>query len=226
MQFNGFLPDAQQFLRDLGENNNKDWFEQRRHDYETLILIPLRKLVMDLSITMQEIDPELELRPVVNKTISRIYRDTRFSKDKSTFRTNMWINFKQSSTGWHDMPSWWIELKPDGYTYGMGFYQASATTMQAFRDRIESNQSLFRQVIDFYPGRPRFRLEGEMYKRKFNYFLPEDIQKWYQRKNMYLICKRPNDDILYSHKLVDHIAERFRELEPLYHYWMEVSSAD
>lgn len=226
MQFSGFSPEAQKFLHDLGVNNNKAWFEERRNEYETLILIPLRKLVMDLSTTMQEIDPELELRPVVNKTISRIYRDTRFSKDKSVFRTNMWINFKRPSPGWHDMPSWWIEIKPEGYTYGMGFYQASATTMQAFRDRIESDQAGFRQVIDFFPGRPRFRLEGDMYKRRFNYFLPEDIQKWYQRKNMYLICKRPNDEELYSEEFVPILIRRFRELAPLYQYWLEVSSAD
>ncbi|MCF7832682.1 MAG: DUF2461 domain-containing protein [Candidatus Marinimicrobia bacterium] len=223
MQFQGFTPDAQHFLHDLGENNNKEWFESRRSEYEALILNPMRKLVMDLSPTMLDIDPEIEIRPDINKTISKIYRDTRFSKDKTIFRTNLWINFKQPNPGWHDMPSWWIEITPDGYTYGMGFYQASATTMQAFRDRIESDQSLFQQVVAFFPGRPKFRLEGELYKRRFNYFLPEDIQKWYQRKNMYLICKRSNNDELYSEELVNVLIERFKELAPLYHYWMECS---
>ena len=223
MQFEGFKPEAQAFLHDLGNNNNKLWFEDRRDEYESLILVPLRKLVMDLSPTMQEIDPEIELRPVVNKTISRIYRDTRFSKDKSLFRTNMWINFKHPVKSWHDMPSWWFELTPDGYTYGMGFYQASATTTLAFRDRIDSDQSLFKQVIGFYPGKPKFRLKGEIYKRKFNYFLPEEIQNWYQRKNMFLICKQTNDELIFSDKLVGHLIERFKELAPLYHYWLEIS---
>jgi uncharacterized protein (TIGR02453 family) len=223
MQFEGFSPEAQAFLHDLGMNNNKEWFEQRREEYEQLIMTPLRKLVMDLSAAMQEIDPELELRPVVNKTISRIYRDTRFSKDKTMFRTNMWINFRHSIKGWQDKPSWWFELKPDGYTYGMGFYQASASTTQAFRDRIDHDQTLFKQVIKFYPGRPKFRLEGEKYKRSTNFFLPEEIQNWYQRKNMYVICKRPNEAILYSEELVDHLIERFTELTPLYNYWMKCS---
>ena len=224
MQFNGFSPEALQFLQDLQVNNNdKVWFETRRTEYDFLILNPMRKLVMDLSPTMLNIDPEIEIRPDINKTISKIYRDTRFSKDKTLFRSNMWINFKHPTQGWHDMPTWWIEIKPDGYTYGMGFYQASATTMQAFRDRIECDQTAFKKVIKFFPGKPKFRLEGDLYKRIFNYFLPEDIQKWYQRKNMYLICKRPIEDILFSNKLVEHIAKRFNEMAPLYHYWLEVS---
>jgi uncharacterized protein (TIGR02453 family) len=224
MQFEGFLPEALRFLQDLQVNNNdKEWFETRRAEYESLILNPMRKLVMDLSPTMLDIDPEIEIRPDINKTISKIYRDTRFSKDKSMFRSNMWINFKHPTKNWHDMPTWWIEIKPDAYTYGMGFHQASATTTLKFRDRIESDQSAFKKVIKFFPGRPKFRLEGDIYKRKFNYFLPEDIQKWYQRKNMYLICKRPIEDILFSGEFVEYISKRFTELAPLYHYWLEVS---
>jgi uncharacterized protein (TIGR02453 family) len=224
MQFEGFMPEALQFLQDLQINNNdKEWFETRHAEYESLILNPMRKLVMDLSPTMLNIDSEIEIRPDINKTISKIYRDTRFSKDKSMFRSNMWINFKHPTKDWHDMPTWWIEIKPDGYTYGMGFYQASATTTLMFRDRIETDQSAFKKVIKFFPGRPKFRLEGEIYKRRFNYFLPEDIQKWYQRKNMHVICKRPIEDILFSGELVEHISKRFTELAPLYHYWLEVS---
>lgn len=226
MQFVGFSPEAFAFLHDLQLNNNKEWFEARRAEYESQILNPMRKLVMDLSPTMLDIDPDIEIRPDINKAISKIYRDTRFSKDKTIFRTNMWISFKHPSKDWHDMPTWWIEIKPDGYTYGMGFYNASVATTLAFRERIESNQSAFRDVIKFFPGRPKFRLEGEVYKRKFNYFLPEDIQKWYQRKNMYVICTRPKDDILFTNELVGHISERFKELAPLYHYWMDVCKSN
>ena len=61
MQFEGFLPEALRFLQDLQVNNNdKEWFETRRAEYESLILNPMRKLVMDLSSTMLNIDPEIE----------------------------------------------------------------------------------------------------------------------------------------------------------------------
>lgn len=223
MQFNGFEPQALQFLKDLDLNNNKEWFESRRDEYESLILIPMRKLVMDLSPTMIDIDPQLELRPVVNKTISRIYRDTRFSRDKRIFRNHMWITFKHPRKDWHDTPSWWFEIMPKGYTYGMGFYQASPSTMENFRHILETNLPKFKQVISFYPGTPPFNLEGSSYKRQMVNQLPDRFQTWYQRRNMYVICKRPAEALLFSPELVDHLEQRYRELAPLYHLWMSIS---
>lgn len=223
MIFEGFSPDYSKFLSELQANNNKPWFEPRRQDYENLILTPLRKLVMDLSHTMLDIDPEIEVRPLINKTISRIFRDTRFSKDKRMFRDHLWITFRRPVDKWHDMPSWWFEIMPRGYTYGMGFYHASPETMRIFRNRVETNLPAFRQTISFYPGNPPFELEGAMYKRPFSNDLPEDIQTWYHRKNMYLICKRPTEGILYTPQLTDLIRDRFWEMEPLYRYWMECS---
>ena len=220
MNFEGFKTEAFQFLHDLNLNNNKQWFESRRNDYESLILTPLRKLVLDLSPLMYDIDPDIELRPVVNKTISRIYRDTRFSKDKRMFRNHMWITFKHLGQDWHNKPSWWFEIMPQGYTYGMGFYQASPATMQNFRNRIETDIAEFRHVISLLPGSPPFQLEGSNYKRMIANELPKDLQTWYQRRNMYMICKRPIEDLLFSPGIVDHIKKRYLELEPLYHYWM------
>ena len=223
MLFEGFNPETFVFLRDLDLNNNKEWFESNRDQYESNILIPLRKMVIDLSPLMSDIDPYLELRPVVNKTISRIYRDTRFSKDKRIFRNHIWITFKHPQTDWHNSPSWWFEIMPQGYTYGMGFYQASPDTMQSFRDYLERNLSDFREIISFYPGAPPFQLEGVKYKRTIKNDLPDDIQTWYQRRNMYLICKRPEEKILYSPDLVGLIEHRFLELRPLYDLWMNIS---
>lgn len=223
MLFDRFSPEALRFLKDLDLNNNKEWFEARRQHYESLILIPLRKLVMELSPLMHDIDPDLELRPVVNKTISRIYRDTRFSKDKRMFRSHMWLTFKHLGKDWHTKPSWWFEIMPEGYTYGMGFYQANPTTMQNFRNNMEIDSAEFINVISFIKGSPPFQLEGAKYKRHIANDLSEKLQTWYQRRNLYLICKRPADDLLFSPDIVEHIKERYLELEPLYHYLMRCS---
>lgn len=223
MQFEGFSPDTLKFLEELQENNNKIWFEERRSEYEHLILEPLRKLVIDLAPLMNSIDPMIEIEPAVNKTISRIFRDTRFSKDKRVFRDHMWVTFKHPRKDWNDRPSWWFEIMPQGFSFGMGFYQASPKTTLAFRNKIDSDVSAFRELIDFFPGNPKFRLKGDMYIKTFNYFLPAEIKTWYQRKNMYLICKRPVEDILFSSDLINYISKGFEQLIPLYNYWLEIS---
>ena len=84
--FHGFSRRTFTALLDLGRHNYKTWFEAHRSIYETHVLQPLRDLVSDLADSMLGIDLSFEVAPAVGKTISRIYRDTRFSKDKSPFR--------------------------------------------------------------------------------------------------------------------------------------------
>jgi len=99
-KFNGFSPKTLKFLRGLKANNNKAWFQAHREDYDAYVLGPLQDLVADLGEFMLDIDPRFEITPAVNKTISKIYRDTRFSKDKSPFRSTVWITFKNQNKDW------------------------------------------------------------------------------------------------------------------------------
>ena len=96
-QFKGLSSKAFRFLKEIRTHNEKAWFEAHRTDYERHLLEPLRDLVTDLSDFMLDIDLSFEVAPAVGKTISRIYRDTRFSKDKSPLRDCMWITFKRNT---------------------------------------------------------------------------------------------------------------------------------
>ena len=69
------------FLNKL--HDSREWFNERRDEYDAVVMEPMRKLVSNLAPVMMEIDPLLICEPKVNKSISRIFRDTRFSKDKS-----------------------------------------------------------------------------------------------------------------------------------------------
>ena len=84
--FHGFAPESVAFLKNVHSKNSKPWFEKNRGSFERFLLDPLKRLVEDLTPTMIGIDPEFEIRPSINRTISTIYRDTRFSKDKSLFK--------------------------------------------------------------------------------------------------------------------------------------------
>ncbi|MCL5281485.1 MAG: DUF2461 domain-containing protein [Planctomycetes bacterium] len=125
-QFQGFSRKTFTFLRDLGLHNDKAWFEAHRSVYEEHVLTPLRDLVNDLADFMLGIDLSFEVAPAVGKAIARIYRDTRFSKNKSPFRDHVWIAFKRSGKDWaHYIPSYYLEITPTSYHYGLGFYDAA-----------------------------------------------------------------------------------------------------
>jgi uncharacterized protein (TIGR02453 family) len=163
--FNGFSPHALDFFANLGRNNNKAWFEAHRQEFEDYLMLPLKGLVSDLSGPMLGIDSEFVTMPAVDRTISRIYRDTRFSRDKSPYKTCLWITFKRHRTDWKDTPCYFFEITADTYRYGMGFYSATKDTMDSLRNFIDFNPVKFQRAISVLDEQKVFALEGERYKK-------------------------------------------------------------
>ena len=220
--FDGFSQKSLDFLRELEANNNKPWFEEHKHVYRDFLLQPMQRLVADLSDFMLTIDPYFETAPAVGKTISRIYRDTRFSKDKSPFRSSIWFTFKRPSAEWQDAPAYFFELSPRSYRFGMGFYSASKTTMDTFREMIDTRPDEFRRAISFYPKQRYFTVEGDRYKKVLDPEKPADILEWYQRKNLYLVCNRAIDHRLFSPELVRDLTEGFGLLADFYRFLLSI----
>jgi uncharacterized protein (TIGR02453 family) len=215
-KFKGFNTDTKKFIVDLTQNNNKLWFEENRKRYQTFLYEPFQSLVMSLGDTIQKIDPLLDITPKTDHTISRIYRDTRFSEDKSPFKTCYWLTFKRPGKNWRDEPAFFFEMSLEGYRYGMGFFMASNETMDNLRDLIRYDADCFRGAIQSFYHQHTFTISGERYKkRRFN-DLDEDLSDWYERKNLYFVCEKNSEPALYSAKLADELIIDFLLLEPLY----------
>ncbi|MBN1780838.1 DUF2461 domain-containing protein [bacterium] len=226
-QFQGFRPEAVQFLIENRERNSKPWFETHRDQYETLLLAPFRQLIADLTPVMMAIDPDFDMRPAINRTISKIYRDTRFSNDKSLFRDTMWLVVRRMGEDWRtSAPGFYFEISPHGYRYGMGFYEASRDVMDRFRVHIGRKTEMFRKTIRFLKESGRFTLNGENYKRPLPGDFPEDVQAWFQKKSFYLSCDREHDDVLFSPGLSGDLTEGFEMLAPAYRFIIEALAAD
>ena len=224
-QFQGFSRKTFAFLRDLGRNNDRAWFEAHRGVYEEHVLQPLRDLVSDLADPMLGIDLSFEVEPAVSKTISRIYRDTRFSRDKSPFRNCMWLTFKRSGKDWSRyIPGYFLEINPTWYRYGLGFYDAAPELMAGFRRRIDDDPRSFLKVVAWFDKQDVFTLEGEPYKRPIAQDKPEPIRTWYQYKSFYLSRNCHIDDAILSPKFADQLAEHFALAAPLYHYIRRIAS--
>lgn len=218
-QFQGFSRKMFVFLRNLGRNNDKAWFEAHRPDYEEYVLAPLRDLVNDMADFMLGIDLSFEVAPAVGKSISRIYRDTRFSPDKSPFRACMWITFKRSNKDWaRYVPGYFLEINPTWYRYGLGFYDAAPDLMARFRQQIDEDPESFLKAVGWYARQKVFTLEGERYKRPIGQDKPEPIRTWYQHKSFYLTCNRTIDEAILSPAFADQLMDHFGLAAPFYHY--------
>ncbi len=221
LKFTGFPARSFQFLQGLREHNTKAWFEAHRQEYQQFIVHPMQALVEELALLMLSIDPMLEVSPEVNKTISRIYRDTRFSKDKTPYKTNQWLTFKRPRKAWQNHPAYFFELSPESYRFGMGFYCADRTTMDRFRAGLDGNPKPFLAATHFF-NQGLFALEGESYKRPLKAEISPALQDWYNRKSFYLVSSYPVERQGISAAFADELASSFEELAPFYQYLSKV----
>lgn len=218
--FQGFSEETIKYLNELKMNNNKQWFEENRERYREFLLAPMQQLAAALGPFMLSIDPLLEINP--KRSISRINRDVRFSRDKSPYRANMWISFKRAYLDWKEEPVYFFEIFPDRYRYGMGFYNIPREALYRLRSMIDENNREFARVHSIYSKQDSFILDGEKYKRIINPELPEELNDWYQRKEIYFSCNRKIDEQLFSSELVKDITEGFKLLQPMYEFFLNL----
>jgi len=220
--FRGFSKNTIVFLKNLSENNNKKWFDLHKQHYQDHVLNPLKSFVNDLAEWMLCIDSDLEVRPEVGKTISRIYRDIRFSENKQPYKNSVWVVFKRPVTDWKDIPAFFFELSATGYRYGMGMYAATPKTMEQFRMKIDNDPEAFLSSVLFLSKQNTFQVAGDKYKKIRDKSIPDEIMDWYQRKNIYLVCENEINDRLFNKLLMDDMLNGFGQLTPFYYYLWDV----
>ena len=219
--FRGFTPQTVTFFKELGENNYKEWFEDHRSVYENDVLKPLRALVTALAPTMHNIDPEFELRPT--KVLSRIYRDIRFSKDKTPYKDHMWISFQKpiSRDEWQNYPGYFIEIGATGYHLGMGLFMANKKVMDYVKDSIKYDAEEFKRMTQKTVLNNGFEIRGEDYKRPVANDLDPYFQPWIQKKSFWVAKNKPINDEFFTSDLVEQIRTDFVALEWLYNFLKE-----
>ena len=217
-QFTGFSPRGIAFLENLRDNNNREWFSELKSEYQELLYDPLKALVADLGPTMLGIDAEFITEP--HRLVSRIYRDTRFSKNKLPYRTALWFSFHRQLEDWKDSPVFYLEISLNGYQYGMGFYQAIPATMMKFRQFVDFYPDKFLHALSFFNAK-HFAVNGDYYKKPFENPHPKSVQAFYQAKTFYLTHQKSHDEVLFSRKILMELQRNFERLKPLYDFIWE-----
>ena len=220
LKFAGFTQETFDFFAGLKENNYKPWFEENKQVYERAVLHPLKALVLSMTPAMYSIDSKMDFRP--NKTISRIYRDIRFSADKSPYKTTMWIVFQRIVPNWEGFPGFFMEINADCYQYGMGLFMAKKNIMDEYRAKIEYEPEAFRKMTEDLVGKHRFDFGGDEYKRPIANSLPDYFQKWIQQKNIYLYKTCPIGKELFDEGFTEYLSGEFILLQDFYNFLVEV----
>ena len=209
------------FLVENRIQNSREWYHAHKDIYEKYVLEPMRELVELLAPTIHEIDPLLIAEPKVDRSISRVYRDTRFTHDKSLYREVMWCMFVRSKREFSSSPGFFFEYSPDGFRYGCGYYHSPRQVMAAARDLILERDKSFLAALKAYEKQDIFTLEGETYKRPHYPGEPENIQNWLDRKDMAFLRGSEDFELLFSENLYQTLQEGFLALRPMYEFLLK-----
>ena len=150
--FRGIRPAALTFMRGLKKNNRKEWFEEHRDDYEREVKQPLLALIEDVDALLAEFAPEIIGSP--KKSMFRIYRDVRFSKDKSPYKTHAaaWFYHRDggSSVGSeaaHGGAGFYFHVSPEGSHIGGGIWMPPRPVLNRVRALIAENPAGFEDIV-------------------------------------------------------------------------------
>ena len=216
-----FTRKAIDFLFENRMRNSKSWYVEHKSDYQNYVFIPLAEFVEKLAPTLLEIDSLLICEPKVDKSISRIYRDTRFSKDKSLYRDVMWCSFMRLRKLTGGLPGFFFELSQTGFRYGCGYYMAATDTMDSMRKLIINGDKDFKKALKAFEHQTVFAMEGDSYKKSRHPQNPENIRNWLDRKTIGFIHTSTDFDLLFSNNLAEKIANDYKLIEPIYKFLLK-----
>jgi uncharacterized protein (TIGR02453 family) len=135
--FNGYPQESLQFFADLAANNNKLWFEAHKPNYENYVLSPARDFVVAMGQRLVELSPNVVADPRVNKSIFRIHRDIRFSKDKTPYKKHLALWFPAGAGGGKfENPGYYFHMEPGNVMLGVGLHSFSKPLLKAYRDAV------------------------------------------------------------------------------------------
>jgi uncharacterized protein (TIGR02453 family) len=167
MSFSGFPAETFLFLRELGDNNNKLWFEANKSRYLQDVQSPALELVVALGTRLQAEFPRIQFDTALNGSgsLMRIYRDTRFSKDKSPYKTNIAMIFneggkKMNSTGFG------LQITPEYAELMAGLFAFDKVQLETYRNSVVSDKEgkALLKAVKAVQAKGSYQIEGKHYK--------------------------------------------------------------
>lgn len=217
--FQGISAKAMELLALNSFHDSKAFYEEHKEELKVLATVPMRKLMTDLSETLLELDENIYVNPVYS--VSRIRRDTRFSKNKMMYRENMWLKLQRHKNLYHNIPMMWFEFRPQHYSYGLFFSPEKPSYMEVFRELLLEQPDRFRSALTELE-KVDISFHGEPYKKKKDGNPPEDLERFYNSK--YLEFSRYNSDLtpIRNERFVDEMKNMICGCTQMYKFLMEV----
>lgn len=181
--FNGFGADTVRFLEDLEDNNNRAWFQENKHRYDSDVLDPALAFIGAMGPLLARVSECFTAIPKrMGGSLMRVYRDTRFSRDKTPYKTNIGIQFRHEQGKDVHAPGYYLHIETTGCFLGAGIWHPEPAALKAIRERIAEHPDAWRKVLRSRRFKSEFTFAGNSLKRPPRGFAPdlphlEDIKR-------------------------------------------------
>jgi uncharacterized protein (TIGR02453 family) len=204
------------FLADLRANNDREWFAANKHRYEDHLLEPALAFIDAFAPRLERISPHFraDARPS-GGSLFRIYRDTRFSKDKSPYKTNVGIHFRHEQAKDAHAPGYYLHIGPDEVFAGGGIWHPETDAANRIREAIVADPQRWKRATRGATFAKRLELGGDSLKRVPSWAdaahpFADDLK----RKDFFGWARLTEDDVV-APGFVDEYARVCRDAAPL-----------
>ncbi|MES9968663.1 MAG: DUF2461 domain-containing protein [Candidatus Thiodiazotropha sp.] len=217
--FKGFPPQTLPFLVALSQNNNREWFSDNKHHYESSVREPALAFIEEMAPKLSGISNQF--RAIAKKTggsLMRVYRDTRFSKDKTPYKTNIGIQFRHSLGKDVHAPGFYLHIEPGECFIGAGIWRPESKTLAKIRNFITDNPAAWQAALKENPFRKHFQLAGDSLLRPPRGFpadhpLIEDLK----RKD-FIALRAFDDEEIHKPSFCNFVTRGFKQTDSLMRY--------
>jgi uncharacterized protein (TIGR02453 family) len=216
-RFGGFPKETVRFFRLLEKNNSKAWFEAHRPYFERNVLEPSRAFVVAMGERLARLSPDVNADPRTDRSIFRLHRDVRFSKDKSPYKTNLGLYFWEGRGKRMECPGYYFHLEPPRLMLGAGMYVFPKPVLARYRKAVVDRRKggALRRVVAGLEKKG-YEVGGEHYKRVPRGFDPDHPGADLLRHNgLWASTEVRIPGELHGPGIVKWCFDRFRAMDPL-----------
>lgn len=222
--FDGFPKSGMEFLRKLKRNNNRPWFQKHRTQYEENVRFPMQCLIATLARKLRDDIPEMDFNP--RRSIFRIHRDVRFSKNKAPYKTNIAASFQPRGVGKGiEYPGLYVGVEPGEIFVGGGLYMPSGDQVKAIRNAIIERPEEFLTVVENKRFKRRLGgIQGEkLQKAPLGFPKDHPMIEHLKHKQFYVGVEWNDESPCYSRKFADTVAGIFLDTMPFVRWLMKAT---
>jgi uncharacterized protein (TIGR02453 family) len=210
-----FTQDLFRFLNDLRRHNDREWFKAQKERFEAVARDPFLRLIADLEPRLAQVSPRLVVDPRPNGgSMMRMYRDTRFSKDKTPLRTGLAAHFLNAKAPKGANPGFYLHLEPGESGLGSGVWRPEPGALRQIRDAIAGDPKGWERAAAKRQFKTGCGMIGESLKRPPAGYAPDHPAIEDLKRKDFAISVPLTDREVVSAGLLDLVVERYREQAP------------